>query len=287
MLKLIKKVLPIFGLVLFIRLLSNISSSAFVDSLLSISFYKVILIIFCSWFGLVAKGFRWTLIASNTNINKKDLLRLYYGAMFLGIITPGRIGEITKVQFLKDRGVEYSLAFYLTIYDRVFDVGYLLITSLFFLAYVYHFSKFLIVSIIVFMILFLFVQYFIAIKLIPQKKIFIKMLFSYLLTIMSYLVFGFGFSMLLNMSNINQIVLTTLSVTLGNLVALVPVSIMGLGTREYVFINVLPFLSEILIISSSLVHLTLSVLASLLFCSLFYKKDFLKIKKNKLQPKTK
>lgn len=276
MIKLLRKALPFIGIILLIRLLNNIGLNEFIDKISLLTFDKVLVLILCCWFGLVVKGLRWLRITKFVDIGTLDLLRVFYASMFLGVITPGRLGELSKIEFLKERGLDYSTALYLTIYDRVFDVGYLLITSLFFLSYIYDFHVSLVLSIVIFTSLFIFVQHYVAKKLMIQASSLVDMAICYGITIASYLVFGLGFSYLLGLSSAYQITLSTLSITLGNLVALVPISIMGLGTREYVLMNVLPFVSSPQLVSSSLTHLTMSVLASLLFCSFFYSKKFLK-----------
>ncbi|MCO4783914.1 MAG: flippase-like domain-containing protein [Candidatus Cloacimonetes bacterium] len=273
MIKAIRKVLPILGVLLFLRLMSKLNFTEFVYNLSHVPLEKILVLIFCCWFGLIMKGIRWLIITRFVNVSKIDLLRVFYASMFLGVITPGRLGELSKISFLKDRGIDYSIALYLTIYDRVFDVGYLLIASLFYLSYVYDFNTTLIYSIIVFTLLFIFVQYYVAKRLIIEKIGILSSMICYGITIISYLVFGLGFANLLVLTNNTQVALCTLSITLGNLVALVPISIMGLGTREYVLINVLTFVPSVDIVASSLIHLTTSVLASLLFCSFFYSKS--------------
>jgi hypothetical protein len=274
--KLLKKGLPLLGIILLFRLLSKIDLVDFLDRISQVPLDKILVLISCCWFGLIVKGLRWLIITRFIKVSKLDLLRVFYASMFLGVITPGRIGELSKIKFLKERGLDYLEALYITIYDRIFDVGYLLITSLFFLSYVYEFSSTLVLSIVLFTILFLFVQYFVAKKLIVHEMNILTMFICYGITIVSYLVFGLGFAFLLDLSELNHVVLSTLSITLGNLVALVPISIMGLGTREYVLMNVLPFIPSVQLISSSLIHLTTSVLASLLFCSFFYSKSLFK-----------
>jgi uncharacterized protein (TIRG00374 family) len=51
---------------------------------------------------------------------------VYFYAIFLGTLTPGRVGELIKVAHLSSRGVKKGTALAVTLTDRLFDVAVLL-----------------------------------------------------------------------------------------------------------------------------------------------------------------
>lgn len=90
-------------------------------------------------FEIVLRSVRWRAILTSLNIKISFLssVSLYWLGAFVGVITPGRLGELIKVYFLKNRGHGVFRSFFSIILDRILDVLFLLflgiLVSFFFL----------------------------------------------------------------------------------------------------------------------------------------------------------
>ena len=75
---------------------------------------------------------RWQLLmkAQNINYSLKDSTIMYAAALYIGALTPGRIGDFIKVFYLKGDGHPFGKSFATVLLDRLFDL-----ISLFLLGY--------------------------------------------------------------------------------------------------------------------------------------------------------
>jgi uncharacterized membrane protein YbhN (UPF0104 family) len=76
-----------------------------------------------------AKLFRWqTLLAAcNVRVDTASAYRAYLPSLFLGLATPGRVGDVVRIQYLKrDHGVRYPDGLAVSVVDRLCDVYVLL-----------------------------------------------------------------------------------------------------------------------------------------------------------------
>ena len=218
---------------------------------------------------------------------------IYLNSIYLGVITPGRIGEFTKVIFLKNvSNLDISKGFSSVLVDRIFDL-YLLITIG--LIGVWKFKLFGMISsgFNAVLIILIFSPLLILNKRIVEKCIKVlftlvvtkkykgkisegfekfnssvnqlinyKLIYSLLLTLLSYTVFFlqcYLTSLSLNLSI--SFITITLIMSITNLISFVPITISGLGTREAMLI----FLFSLIGLSSE--H---AVAYSLLVFSVFY-----------------
>lgn len=78
---------------------------------------------------LALKSYRWKLIIDNTGVTYpfKRALQAYFSAFSLGIVTPGRLGELLKVYNLRQdiASVQSTKAFQTVVVDRLFDMVFL------------------------------------------------------------------------------------------------------------------------------------------------------------------
>jgi len=73
------------------------------------------------------RALRWRLLARNeTTLSLSEAISIYSYGIFVGVATPGRLGELIKIAHLKNRGVETVPATSITIVDRLFDMAALL-----------------------------------------------------------------------------------------------------------------------------------------------------------------
>ena len=81
---------------------------------------------------LWAKSIRWNLMLREGGVFYRQTASffIYMSCLFLGIVTPGRIGELLKAIYVyKEKNTSFSHAFGATIQDRIFDLYFLLTLS--------------------------------------------------------------------------------------------------------------------------------------------------------------
>jgi uncharacterized protein (TIRG00374 family) len=225
---------------------------------------------------LAAKGLRWNYLKKKQGIvySFKDSFLMYTAGMYIGILTPGRLGEITKALYLKKDGHSMGKSLVGAVLDRIIDLFFLLIFvflgALFFLAdykkQVMIFAGGLIVAIFLFMIFLKIglINWFlnkIFIILVPKKyrdswktnfqdfindfKIYNLKDYIYILviTVISWILYYLQMYVLAKGININvSFFYLSLSITVAGFITLIPISISGIGTRDAALILMLtPF----------------------------------------------
>jgi len=75
---------------------------------------------------ILLKSMRWKYILKiqGYNLNLKDTFLYYLSGIYLGMITPGRLGELSRAMYLKQSGIVKTLSrsFSSVIIDRLFDL---------------------------------------------------------------------------------------------------------------------------------------------------------------------
>jgi glycosyltransferase 2 family protein len=266
----------IFGILLFVYLLYRFNTLEIFKILLSVEWVKILIALFMIFPLIALKTIRWQLLlrAQSIKFNFSPAILAYFSSLFIGFLTPGRVGEFSKAFYVsQELGVSNVRAFSSVLLDRLFDFGCLLVIGSISVAAlpIANWNKLFIslglwLPIVVMVVLFHpnsgnlidRVQ-----KLIQFYGDIVSKIFSYLfevvlnlrlltyrsflsalfITIVSYLIF-FGQCFLLARSleiplNFFHV---SFAVTLGSLVTLLPVSISGIGTREAVIVWYFSFL---------------------------------------------
>jgi len=81
---------------------------------------------------LVLRTVRWMLLARSTSVRElgfAESFSVYAFAILIGTVTPGRVGEFIKVVHLRKRGGSFGSAFFATFVDRVLDVAFLVLVG--------------------------------------------------------------------------------------------------------------------------------------------------------------
>lgn len=127
-----KWILRSIGLILFVIILSKLNPTKIIALLSNINpFYLApALLLFIPL--LIIKAMRWQLLMKTQGIDYslKDSTIMYVAALYIGALTPGRIGDFIKVFYLKGDGHPFGKSFATVLLDRLFDL-----TSLFLLGY--------------------------------------------------------------------------------------------------------------------------------------------------------
>jgi hypothetical protein len=88
-------------------------------------------------------GYKWGILVNlkNPNASLKFLIEAHLKGLFLGIITPGRLGEFYKAKYLSEKaGSSLGRTFYTSLVDRIMDIIVIVAVSLLSLA-VFIFGK--------------------------------------------------------------------------------------------------------------------------------------------------
>mgnify|MGYP000874992392 CR=1 FL=1 len=122
--KIYRLLFRLIGIVILLYILSNIDFSSLVGQFSNINiiylFFGFILMLAVAVF----KSLRWRSILESFNLRIGKLLsiKIYWLGLYVGIITPGKIGEVIKVYFLKARGFSSSKVLLSVIIDRILDL---------------------------------------------------------------------------------------------------------------------------------------------------------------------
>lgn len=127
--KKIKIFLQILGPLIFFYILFKIDFQALFEEIESIKWPWLILALGLMIFEIAIRSLRWRaiLLSLDINISRLSSLNLYWLGVFLGAVTPGRLGELSKVYFLKNKGQSAFRSFFSVILDRTVDIFILLL----------------------------------------------------------------------------------------------------------------------------------------------------------------
>jgi uncharacterized protein (TIRG00374 family) len=127
--KSISNYIRLIGLIILVFILTRIDLDAFISQFKNINLYFLFTAIILNLFLIFVKTIRWKafLTTQSLSISIKNAFSIYLSALYIGFITPGRLGEIIKALYLKqERVTSFSKGLSSTIMDRLLDL-YLLI----------------------------------------------------------------------------------------------------------------------------------------------------------------
>ncbi|MDP2909878.1 MAG: lysylphosphatidylglycerol synthase transmembrane domain-containing protein [bacterium] len=265
--KKIKIILQALGPVIFIYILSQINYGLFFAEIKTIKWPFLILVVGFLTLEVILKSFRWQTILSSLGIavSRSYSIGLYWIGLLVGIITPGKFGELIKIYFLKTKGYSVFRSFFSIILDRLSDIFVLLslgfLIFLFFLkdtgVYILSFGI-IFVLIVIFIFLLInrqswlhqimgkFIQKFFSVDFNDYNRFTFKKLWQgiwnlekekifyfFIYLIVSWLTYFLArytvaLSLGLDLSFIKVAIVSSLI----SIVTILPISIAGLGTRE-------------------------------------------------------
>lgn len=261
-------------------------------------------------FFIRALRWRYLMLMQGIKYSVKSTISMYFSSLYLGLVTPGRVGELTKVQYLRNDGYSFGKSLFSVFFDRLFD-GIVLITFLILglLAFqsIFGFSILVLYNIIiVFLVLgFVFLLFYTqkdlitkilinSLKfLVPKKyKEFLKssvndffndikifnaptVLITALFTLTAALIYytqAYLLTIALGFS-INFFYLV-FAVSFASFASLLPISIFGIGTRDATLLALFLYagVSKELAIAFSILVLA-NILLLAMFCSVFWFKN--------------
>ncbi len=299
--KFLKKYSFLIGIIIFILIVMRLDFSKLITILNEINYFYLFFAIPFLVPMLVIKAYRWNYLKKRQGINYsfKESFLMYGSGMYIGILTPGRLGEIGKIFFLKNDHCSLGKSAVSIVLDRLADLIFLLFFGYFGLLFFFSFFKnfILILSLIlvlslILLIIFLktnLIQFFlkkIFYLIIPFKyqkswkinfqdfinelKIykFKNYLFIFITTFFSWLAYYLHNFLLARSIGINTVsfLFISITITIAALISLLPVSILGLGTRDATLILLLSAfsISQEIAISFSFLILLMAVLMGLI-----------------------
>jgi len=257
----IKKYSRLIGIVIFVIILATIDWE---KTLQIIKKADPLLILFATIlfpFFVLLKAVRWHILlkGQGTEYSLKSCFLVYLSSNYLGVLTPGRIGELSKIFYLKqDTQLSYTRGFSNVLADRLFDIVIMVVfacTGIFFFFRTYWLSTFLVIVLFILLIIVV-IAYLRTLdtmikrvlyrknrhKIYSRLKIFFlslvtfhtkTIMYSFGLTILGFSIFFTIINLLAYSLRIqNGILFIPLSVSIASLVSMIPISVSGLGLRD-------------------------------------------------------
>ena len=126
-----RKLLPLAGLLLLGFVLSRFDLHAVQVALLRVRPSAVLLACLLFSVNLMLKAFRWQrmLAAQGWRLPRPVAVAAFLGSQFYGQVTFGRVGELFRAEALIERGVPLGTALSSSVYDRLLDLGAVLLVA--------------------------------------------------------------------------------------------------------------------------------------------------------------
>lgn len=131
--KKIKIFLQILGPLIFIYILSKIDYRLLFKEIKLLKWHFLVFAFILTILEVAVRSFRWKVVLSSLgiSISRMSCISLHWLGFFVGNITPGRLGEVIKVYFLKNKGHSVFRSFFSIVLDRVIDILVLLLFGFF------------------------------------------------------------------------------------------------------------------------------------------------------------
>lgn len=122
-----RNITKLIGIVVFVIILSRIDTNNLLVILKEISLFH-----FCLAVSLVfplglLKAIRWKLLMVDqklipSSFSLYEIFKVYFIGAFFGVVTPGRVGDLVKIKYLKSMNYSYSESAVSVLLDRILDV---------------------------------------------------------------------------------------------------------------------------------------------------------------------
>lgn len=128
-----KNLIRLVGVFIFIFILLKIDIKQTIKIFTNVKIEYIILSSLLFIPHLFVKSIRWNLLLRQQKIKYSffDTFIIYLSSLYVGFITPGRLGELIKVFYLKnDKNINYGVGLASVMLDRIFDLYLLLLLSI-------------------------------------------------------------------------------------------------------------------------------------------------------------
>jgi glycosyltransferase 2 family protein len=127
------KLWRLLGLIIFVYILHKVDWPQMTSVLERINLKWIIISIILNIPQLWSKSTRWQslLAIQNKPIRNREAFLLYMSSLYLGFVTPGRLGEFAKAIYLRQEGItSISHGFSSVLVDRMFDLYLLFLLAM-------------------------------------------------------------------------------------------------------------------------------------------------------------
>jgi len=292
------KLLRLLGLVIFVLILMRLNVqqilTQFIEMRLGILLVAVVILVIFH----ALKAIRWQYILSlqGKHYSFIESYLVYLSGLFVGILTPGRIGDFVKILYLKADGFSTIKATFSSFLDRILDLLFLFICGLFVLPWINHLLPinphflwvfFLTFISAIFVYKFLGLDRFrsLALKLVPKSYVpvfdrgmdeikanlksynFWKIFTLIVLTVVGWLIYFLVIYTLTRSIGLSiPFVYVVTFFIISTIITFVPISMAGIGTRD---LALLLMFSQIGYQKEEAISFSLLILVSYFFTALF------------------
>lgn len=132
--KIIKKFLPVIGIGLFIYLLIKLDITKIFQVIKNLNFFYILIALFITGIFLVTQTLKWSFIAKKQKINIPfwTAFKINLISDFYGFVTPSKIGSVMRVSYLKKYGADTGKGVGNFVIDKVLDLSSLFILTFIF-----------------------------------------------------------------------------------------------------------------------------------------------------------
>lgn len=278
------KISVTLAILLFLLWKVEFNATGFEDTLRSVRPGYFLLSLLGVIFVLGIKSYRWRLLIRNEGANYPAYksFAAYMSSDAIGIVTPGRIGEIARLYYVRqDTDISFYAAFKTIVSDRIFDftmLGWFGLSGMLF--YFKTFGAYPGLYYAMGVLVLFVIGYFVTIKflaiLLRSSKIsripIIRFIYEsfqavigklsirmWAITILAYLMyFGFSWLIMLSLHLSPSYIDVAFIMSIMSLSTIIPLSVAGFGTREATLVLLFSFygLASETAISFSLMHFT-------------------------------
>ena len=124
-------IMRICGFIIFVVILLKVDRAMVLGLILDIDVLYLILSIILFGPQILFKAWRLQLLVRSQGVSYsiRDSFIIYAASMFVGVITPGKVGEFTRVFYLQSNGRSLKKSFACVLLDRFFDLGFLFLLA--------------------------------------------------------------------------------------------------------------------------------------------------------------
>ncbi len=160
----ISRLLPLVGLVLFLYIIWNMDLAEIFSILKGMNMLYLLVSIAAIIPSLIIKAFKWKLLIKSYGIDYPltDSITSWLAGFSISLITPGRVGDISRACYLKEKGISFGRALTTVVIDRIIDIITLFcltITGIFVFITFYAAYENLLLSSLVIFLLFIFLVF--------------------------------------------------------------------------------------------------------------------------------
>ncbi|PIR57677.1 MAG: hypothetical protein COU71_02855 [Parcubacteria group bacterium CG10_big_fil_rev_8_21_14_0_10_38_31] len=125
----LKNIIRFIGIFIFIFILFKVNARESLYIIKGSNIFLIILALLVGTLPIFLRNLRWQKLLKSEGIiiNFLETLLVYFNAIFWGSITPGKIGEFSKIIYLTKRGSPWGKATASVIFDRLFDITTIII----------------------------------------------------------------------------------------------------------------------------------------------------------------